>query len=86
MATAEHLDQLIMDDLDDHLPRRDAFDDLLTHGAFLHRVDEVAHDRQRHIGLEQCDTHLAHRGRDIFLRQRPAALQAIEDVAQAFGQ
>ena len=46
------------------------------------RVDEVAHHRQRDIGLEQRDADLAHRRADIVLAQRAAAAQPVEDVAR----
>ncbi len=35
---AEHLDQLVVHDLDDHLARRDRLDDLLADGLFLDLV------------------------------------------------
>ena len=51
-----------------------------------HRVDELADDRQRHVGFEQRHADLAQRGVDIGLGQRAAPAQPVEDVAQTFAQ
>ena len=80
---AEHLDQLVMDDLDDHLAGLDRLEDLGADGLFAHLVGEGAHDFERHVGLEQRAANLAQRRRDIGLRQRAAAGQAVQDRAKA---
>jgi hypothetical protein len=71
---AEHVDQLVMDDLDDHLSL-----DRLQHrginGLLTHLVGEGTHHFQRHVGLEQRAAHFAQCGRDIRLRQRAAAVR-----------
>ena len=81
---AQHLDQLVMDDLDDHLAGLDRLQHLGADGLLAHLVGEGAHDVQRHVGLEQRTAHLAQRRRDIGLRQRAAAGQAVQDGAKAF--
>ena len=51
-----------------------------------HRIDEVAHDRQRDIGFEQRDADLAHRARDIVRAQRAVPAQPVEDIVQAIAE
>ncbi len=83
---AEHLDQRVMHDLDDLLPRRDRAQHLRADRRFGHLVDKAADDRQGDIGLEQGDPHFAHRGADIRLAERAAATQPVKDPAQPFAQ
>ncbi len=80
---AEHLDQLVMDDLDDHLAGLDRLQDLGADGLVAHVVGEGADDFERHVGLEQRTAHLAQRRRDIGFRQRATAGQAVQDGAKA---
>ena len=81
---AQHVDQLVMDDLDDHLAGLDRLQHRGADGLGAHLVGEGAHDVERHVGLEQRAAHLAQRRRDIRLRQRAAAGQAVQDGAKAF--
>jgi hypothetical protein len=83
---AEHVDQRVVDDLDDLLPWRDRAQHFLADRALGRLVDELAYNRQRHIRFEQRDPNLAHRRADIRLRQRAAAAKAVEDAAQAIAQ
>ena len=46
-------------------------------------IDEAADHRQRDVGLEQRDAHLAHRLADVLLLQRAAPAQLVEDAAEA---
>ena len=66
-------------DLDDHLPRRDRSQHVAAHRPLGRLIDELTHDGQRHVGLQQRDSHLAHRGADIVLRKRTAPTQLVED-------
>ena len=86
LAAAEHLDEMVVHDLDDHLPRRHRAQHLLADRLLAHRVDEIAHHRQRDVGLEQRDADLAQRGADIVLAQRAAPAQPVEDVVQAIAE
>ena len=79
---AEHLDQLVMDDLDDHLAGLDRLQHGGADGLFAHAVGEGAHHVERDVGLEQRTAHLAQRRRDVGLRQRAAAGQAVQDGAK----
>ena len=81
---AEHLDQLVMDDLDDHLAGLDRFEHGGADRLGAHLVGEGADDFQRHVGFEQRAAHLAQRRRDIRLRQRATAGQAVENGAKPF--
>ena len=62
---AERRDQLVMDDLDDHLAGLDRLHDLGADGLLAHPVGEGAHDFERDVGLEQRPAHLAQRRRDV---------------------
>jgi hypothetical protein len=86
IPAAQHLDQLVVDDLDDLLARGDRAQHIVPDGLFGDRVDEAARDRQRHVGLEQRNAHLAHGIAHVLLAQRPAAAQAVKDGAEAIGQ
>src|SRR5690606_5864885 len=79
---AQHLDQAVVHDLDDHLPRRDRAQDLLADRAGTDLVDERAHDRQRHVGLEQRDANLAQRLRDVAFAEHAAFGEALQDIAE----
>ena len=83
---AEHLDQRVVDDLDDLLAGRDRAQHLLADRLLGRLVDELADHRQRDVGLEQGDPDLAHRRAHVGLVQRAAAAQAVEDAAQAIAQ
>ena len=82
VAAAEHLDEMVVDDLDHHLRRRHRAQHLLADRLVAHRVDEIADHRQRDIGLEQRDADLAQRRVDIVLAQRATAAQPVEDVVR----
>ncbi len=83
---AQHLDQVVVDDLDDHLARRDRADDIGADGLGTDRIDEVADDRQRHVGFEQGGANLAQGRVDVSFGERPAPPQLVEYVAQTFAQ
>ena len=83
---AEGVDQHVVDDLDDLLAGRDAFQDFGADRAFLDPVDEIPDDRQRDIGLEQHHADLAQRGRNVRLAERAAAGQFVEYIAQSVRQ
>ena len=82
---AQRLDQLVMNDLDNHLAGRHRLDDLAANSFLTHAVREGAHDFQRHIGLDQRPADLAHRGRDIAVGQCPAPGELVENAGKAIG-
>jgi hypothetical protein len=79
---AQHLDQFVMDDLDDLLARRHRARDLGADGALAYRVDERLDHFERHVGLEQRAPNLAQRGIDVGGVERAAAREAVEDFAK----
>ena len=85
-GAAQHLDQVIVDDLDDHLARRDRADDVGADRLGPHPVDELADDRQGHVGFEQGGADLAQGRIDIGLGERTAPAKLVEDVTQTFAQ
>ena len=76
---------MIVHELDD-LPRIDSLDDLRAERFFLQRRDKIFHHRQRDIGLEQRDPHLAHRRIDIRFGQNTALFQLGEYIAEFIGE
>ena len=83
IRAAEHLDQRIVDDLDDHLPRGDRANNLGADRARGDLVDEIARHGERDVGLEQCNANLAHRRAHFILGQSAAAAELVEDAGQA---
>ncbi len=75
-----------MHDLDDHLAGGDGAHHLLADGLRPHRVGEVAHHVERHVGLEQRAANLAHRFIDVGLVKRALAGELVEDGAKAIRQ
>ena len=67
-----------MDDLHDLLPGRQALDHVLAERPRLHPVDELLHDLEVDVGLEQRETDLAHRLRDRLLVQATLLAQVAE--------
>ena len=83
---AQRLDQLVVDDLHDHLAGRDRLDHLDADGALLDLVGEAARHVERDVGLEQRAAHLAQRRIDVGFRQRAAPRQPVENAVQLFRQ
>ena len=83
---AERLDELVMDDLDDHLAGGDRLHDLDADGAFAHPVDEGAHHVEGDIGFQQRAPDLPRRRVDIGRGERAAARQPVENAGQLVGQ
>ena len=75
--------ELVMDDLHDLLARCHRFGDGLAGGLFLYGFHEIARHRQRNIGLQKRDPHLAKRGLDVVLRQRALFGKPVEDAREA---
>ena len=79
---AQHFDELVVDDLDDHLARRDRAHDLLADRFELHAGDEVFDHLQGDVGLQQGHAHFAQCGIDIGFGERTAPAQLVEDRPQ----
>src|SRR5437588_267370 len=57
----EHLHDGVVDDLHDLLRAGYRFEDALAGRALAHGRDELSHDLEVHVGLEEGDTHVAQR-------------------------
>ena len=62
--------QLLVDDLDDHLRRSEAFHDLCADGALGHGLREVLGNFVVYVRLQESKTHLAHGFLDVAFGQR----------------
>ena len=82
-GVAEERQQLVADDLDDLLPRRQAPEDRLVHRPVADAVDERLDDLEVDVGLEQRQPDLAQRRLDVLGRQPDLAAQRLEDVLDA---
>ena len=85
-GAAQHLDQMVVDDLDDHLAGRDAFQHVLAHGLIAHGSQEILDHRQGDVGFEQRHAHFAQRRIHVALAQGAAPRQLVEHRAKARGQ
>ena len=83
---AQGLDQMVVDDLHDHLRRRDRAQHLLPDRLLAHAVDEALDHRQRHVGLEQRDADLAQRRRHVVFAERAMARQPVEHGGETVAQ
>ena len=86
LGPAEHLDEMVVDDLDDHLAGRDRAHHLLADRLLAHRGDEIAHHRQRDIGFQERDADLAQGRGDIVLAERAAPAQPVENLAETIAE
>ena len=72
-----------MDDLHDLLRSGDRLEDALAERALAHGRDELAHDLQVHVGLEEGDPHVAERRVEIGLGDTRAAAKPLEGGGEA---
>ena len=85
VVAAHQGSQLLVDDLDDHLRGRQAFEHIRAHGALGDALDEVLDDLIADVGLQKRQTDLAHRFLDVGLAQAAFAAQLFESGGQFFG-
>jgi hypothetical protein len=83
---AEHLHQLVVDDLDDLLGGVERLGDLLAEGPLADLGGEAAHHGDRDVGVEQGSTDLADRLVDVRLGEAAVATQALERLCDAIGE
>ena len=81
-VVAEHLDQLVMHDLDDLLAGRHRAGDFGADGALAHLFDKGADHFERYVGFDQRAADFAQRGIDIGCVERAAATKSIKDFAK----
>ena len=84
VLAAHERGQFLIDDLDDHLRGREAFEYVRTNTALGCLFDEVLDDLVVDIGLEQRQTDLAHGFLDVGLRQAALAAQLFERIREFF--
>ena len=77
--------QLLVDDLDDHLRGGETLEHVRADGALADGFDKVLDDLVAHVGLEQRETHLAHRFLYVRLRQTALAAELFENVIEFVG-
>ncbi len=82
VIAAEYRDELVVDDLDQRLPRCEAPGNLFAERSFPDALDERLDDGQRHIGFEQREPHLPQRILDIGLGEPPLAAEAARGIGQ----
>ena len=75
-------DQLLVDDLDHLLTRRQAVEHVGADGLLADARDEVLDDLEVDVGLEQGQADLAHGGVDVGFADPAAAGQVAERLAQ----
>ena len=80
---AQHLDQLVVDDLDDLLAGLDAIEHVGSERALAHAGDEVLDDLEVDVRLEQGKANLAQRDVEVGLGDLGLATQAVGDRLQA---
>ena len=78
LRAAHELRELLVDDLDDDLCRRQRLEDVLANRALLDGLDELLDDLEVDVGFEKCHAHLAHRLIDVILRQLAMAAELLE--------
>ncbi len=82
LGRAEELRELVEDDLDDVLRRREGIHDLGGQALLLAVGDEALDDAIVDVGLEQRHADLAHRSVDIVLGETALALELGEGVLE----
>ena len=75
LSGAQHVNQFVIDDLDNLLTRRHRFQHFRADRARAHTVNKSAHNGQRYIGFQQGFSNIAQRGFNIAFGQRTAAAQ-----------
>ncbi len=84
--STERLDELFVHDLDDLLARAQALLHVRAVRPFLDAGDELLHDLDVDVGLEQRQPDLAGDLVDVLLAQPAAAAQAREDAVKTVGE
>ena len=85
VLAAQDLDQLVMDDLDDLLPRAQALHHFLSERLLLHGIRELLHDLEVHVGFEQGDSDFLERLVEVLFADAAFALEVLENALQFFG-
>ena len=78
VGAAHQRGQLLVDDLDDLLPRRETVQNVLPHGLFADAGHKVLDDFVADVRFQQRHAHLAHGQADILLADAALAAQVLE--------
>ena len=81
-GAAHHPGQLFVDDFDDLLRRRQAFQHVQPYAAVGNLLDEILRHQEVDVRLQQRHAHFAHRRLHVRLAQLPAAGQLFQRVLQ----
>ena len=79
VALAKKLDELVVHQFDDLLPRGDAAQDIAVGGPLLHLRREVARDPEVDVRLQQGEAHFAQRLVDVLVGKASLVPDAGED-------
>ena len=82
MGAAEELDQLVVDNLDDLLARRERLEHVLAERPRLDAVDERPYDLEVDVSLEERHPYLAERLLNVVLREPSVAAHPVEDALE----
>ena len=78
--------QLFVDDLDDHLGRREAFEHVAADGALRDLGDKVLDDLVADVGFQKRQTDFPHGGLDVGFGEAALAPELLEGSGDFFGQ
>ena len=85
-AFAHRRGELAVDDADQRLARRERAHHLGAERLVLDAGDEVAHHRQRDVGLEQGHAHFAQHVLDVVFGDAGLAAHRLDEAAEPFGE
>src|SRR3569832_2478700 len=85
-GTAHELDELLVNDADEHQTRRKAGRDLGAQCLGLDGLYKGLNDRKRYVRLEQGDAHFAHGLPDVVFGDSTPAPQVFDGLGEASGQ
>ena len=84
-AIAHGRGQFLVDDADQHLPRRETGEHVLAQRLFLDARDEVAHNGQRNVGFEQRHAHFAQHVLHVAFSDTGLAADGFDQAREFFG-
>jgi hypothetical protein len=84
-AVAHRRGQFLVHDADQRLTRIERSGHLGAERLVLDAGDELAHDRERHVGLQQRHAHFAQHVRDVRFGDARLAAHRLDHARQAFG-
>ena len=83
---AERGDELLVDDLDDLLCRREALREVGAQALLADARDDAANDREVDVGLEKGHADLAQHLVDVAVAESPLAPEPFEDAVETVGE